>query len=65
VLITDAGREALGRARSHMDDIENEVLQALDPGERAALVTLLARALHGVEHATDGAHDASLATASP
>jgi DNA-binding MarR family transcriptional regulator len=63
VLITEAGREALGRARNHMDDIENQVLQALDPGEREALVTLLARALHGVEHVADGVHDPSLATA--
>ncbi len=64
VLITDAGREALGRARDHMNDIENEVLDALDPEERQALVKLLARALHGVEHAADGVHDPALAASS-
>jgi MarR family transcriptional regulator, lower aerobic nicotinate degradation pathway regulator len=64
VLITEAGREALGRARKHMDDIENEVLQALDPGEREALVTLLARALQGVEHVGDEVHEPTLASAS-
>ena len=47
VLITEAGREALGRAREGMDAIENEVLQALDADERDALVKLLARALRG------------------
>jgi DNA-binding MarR family transcriptional regulator len=50
VQITDTGREALGRARSAMDAVENEVLQALDADERATLLKLLARALHGVEH---------------
>jgi DNA-binding MarR family transcriptional regulator len=63
VHITEAGREALGRARDHMDAIENEVLGALDADERAALLKLLARALRGVEHvAEDGEHPA-LATA--
>jgi DNA-binding MarR family transcriptional regulator len=57
VLITEAGREALGRARDHMDAVENEVLQALDADEREALVNLLARALRGVEHvAADADH---------
>jgi DNA-binding MarR family transcriptional regulator len=64
VLITEAGREALGRARDHMDAIENEVLQALDADERAALLKLLARALRGVEHVADEAQDPALATAS-
>jgi len=64
VQITEAGRDALTRARAGMDAIENEVLQALDPDERAALLKLLARALHGVEHvAAEGEHP-SLATAS-
>ena len=63
VQITQAGREALGRARDHMAAVENEVLQALDADERAALVNLLARALHRVEHADEGEHPA-LATAS-
>jgi DNA-binding MarR family transcriptional regulator len=50
VQITDTGREALGRARGSMDAVENEVLEALDADERATLLKLLARALHGVEH---------------
>jgi MarR family transcriptional regulator, lower aerobic nicotinate degradation pathway regulator len=64
VQITEAGREALGRARDHMDAIENEVLQALDADERAALVKLLARALRGVEHDADAGEHPALATAS-
>jgi MarR family transcriptional regulator, lower aerobic nicotinate degradation pathway regulator len=64
VQITEAGREMLGRARDHMDVIENEVLQALDPDERAALLTLLLRALQGVEHIGDEGEHPSLATAS-
>jgi DNA-binding MarR family transcriptional regulator len=59
VHITEAGREAMGRARDHMDAIENEVLQALDPDERAALLKLLTRALRGVEHVgEEGEHPA-------
>jgi DNA-binding MarR family transcriptional regulator len=63
VLITEAGREALERARDHMDAIENEVLQALDADERAALLKLLVRALHGVEH-VDEVQDPAMASAS-
>ncbi len=65
VQITEAGREALGRARDHMDAIENEVLQALDPDERAALLTLLTRALRGVEHVGGEGEHPALATATP
>jgi DNA-binding MarR family transcriptional regulator len=64
VLITDAGREALGRARDHMDAIENEVLQALDAEERAALLKLLGRALRGVEHVGDEVDHPALMTTS-
>jgi DNA-binding MarR family transcriptional regulator len=64
VQITEAGREALGRARDGMDAIENEVLQALDADERAALLKLLTRALQGVEHIADEGEHPSLATAS-
>jgi DNA-binding MarR family transcriptional regulator len=65
VQITDAGREALAAARNHMDAIENEVLQALDADERAALLKLLARALRGVEHVGDqGEHPALASTSS-
>jgi DNA-binding MarR family transcriptional regulator len=65
VQITEAGREALGRARDHMDAIENEVLQALDADERAALLTLLARALKGVEHVAEDADHPALTAVSP
>ncbi len=65
VQITEAGRAALGRARDGMDAIENEVLQALDADERAALVKLLSRALRGAEHGADeGAEHPALASAS-
>jgi DNA-binding MarR family transcriptional regulator len=64
VHITEAGREAMGRARDHMDAIENEVLQALDPDERAALLKLLTRALRGVEHVGEEGEHPALATAS-
>ena len=47
------GREALEHARDAMNAIENEVLQALDAEDRAALLTLLVRALRGVEHDAD------------
>jgi DNA-binding MarR family transcriptional regulator len=64
VHITEAGREAMGRARDHMDAIENEVLQALDPDERAALLKLLTRALRGVEHVGEEGEHPALAAAS-
>jgi DNA-binding MarR family transcriptional regulator len=49
VHITDAGREALLHAGHAMQEVEDQVLQALDPDERATLWRLLARALHEVE----------------
>ncbi len=52
VNITDAGREALLRAGHAMEEVENQVLQALDADERATLWKLLARALHEVEDAS-------------
>jgi DNA-binding MarR family transcriptional regulator len=51
VHITDAGRQALKRASRTLDEIEDDVLQALDAQERAVLWDLLARALRGAEHA--------------
>ena len=45
VALTPAGRQALERAERAQESIEDEVLAALDPGERAALRTLLSRAL--------------------
>jgi DNA-binding MarR family transcriptional regulator len=49
VQITDSGREALAHAAGAQAAIEDEVLQALDAGERADLWRLLTRALHGAE----------------
>ena len=55
VHITPAGRAALAKALAAMDEVENQVLQALDADERATLAHLLARALQGAEPATDTA----------
>ncbi len=46
-----------------MDAVENEVLQALDADERATLLKLLTRALHGVEHIAGEGEHPTLATA--
>ncbi|MGA9858252.1 MAG: MarR family transcriptional regulator [Solirubrobacteraceae bacterium] len=51
VEMTAAGRKALAKAVVAMEEVENQVLQALDDEERATLWRLLARALHGVEPA--------------
>jgi DNA-binding MarR family transcriptional regulator len=49
VQLTSAGRAALARSERGAGQIEDEVLQALDPEERRTLRALLARALHSVE----------------
>lgn len=64
VHITAAGREALLRAGSAMEEVENQVLQALDSDERATLWKLLARALHEVEDDGVEAEAPALAVAS-
>ena len=51
VHITAAGRQALERASRTLDELEDEVLGALDADERAVLWDLLARALRGAEPA--------------
>lgn len=51
VHITPEGRQALLQAGRAMEEVENQVLQALNAEERATLWTLLARALHEVEDA--------------
>jgi MarR family transcriptional regulator, lower aerobic nicotinate degradation pathway regulator len=51
VYITSAGRQALDRADQALQAIENEVLQALDPAQRATLGELVAQALRGAEPA--------------
>jgi MarR family transcriptional regulator, lower aerobic nicotinate degradation pathway regulator len=53
VYITAAGRRALEHADRVLQQIEDDVLRALDAEERAALWHLLTRALHGAEHAAD------------
>ena len=49
VFITPSGRRVLEHAARAQAEIEDEVLQALDAGERATLTELLARALRGAE----------------
>jgi DNA-binding MarR family transcriptional regulator len=63
VYITAEGREALERAKQAMEEVENQVLQALDPEERATLLELLARALREVERPADGTPAAVLTSA--
>src|ERR1700733_16105177 len=60
VHITPAGRPALHRAAHAQEDIEEEVLQALDADERATLWKLLTRAVQGAEHAAADAYTPSL-----
>ena len=62
VFITEAGHDALVRAARAQEEIEEEVLQALDAEERATLWRLLTRALRSAEHATDDAGAESLAS---
>jgi MarR family transcriptional regulator, temperature-dependent positive regulator of motility len=52
VELTAAGRQALKSAEKAQEGIEDEVLQALDPQERAILWQLLTRALYGSEPAS-------------
>ena len=51
VELTETGRAALAGAERAQESIEDEVLQALDPAERATLWRLLTRALQGAEPA--------------
>jgi DNA-binding MarR family transcriptional regulator len=63
VFITEAGRDALVRAALAQDEIEDDVLQALDAEERATLWRLLTCAVRGAEPARDHADAESLASA--
>ncbi len=55
VALEPAGRVALDRAESAQESVEDDVLRALDPGERRILWELLTRALRGVEPADEPA----------
>ncbi len=63
--ITPQGRTALASAeRAQELAIEDEVLAALDPEERATLWRLLSRALYGAEPANDESYSATTASIS-
>jgi DNA-binding MarR family transcriptional regulator len=47
VELTDAGREAIKGAEEGMESVEEEILAALTPKERATLRELLNKALEG------------------
>lgn len=64
VTITKQGAKALLGAERAQETIEDEVLQALDPSERATLWQLLTRALHGAEPDRDGDYSATTASIS-
>jgi DNA-binding MarR family transcriptional regulator len=49
VELTSAGRKALAAAERSQDQLEQEVLDALDPEQRATLRELLAQALYGAD----------------
>ena len=49
VALTAAGREAIDRTRRAQDELEDELLQALDAEDRATLGLLLARVVKGVD----------------
>src|ERR1700688_1944160 len=52
VELTASGRSRVHSAEKAQEEIEDELLQALDPQERATLWSLLTRALYSVEPAT-------------
>ena len=54
VELTSAGRAALEHSERAQAEIEDEVLQALDPDERKTLRQLLARSLRSMEPVEDG-----------
>ena len=64
VYITSVGREALDRAARALEDIEDDVLQALDADERANLWKLLTRAVRGAEPAIEDSCNPTLASTS-
>jgi DNA-binding MarR family transcriptional regulator len=64
VELTDDGRGALIGAEQAQETIEDDVLRALDPEERAILWQLLTRALSGAEQDQHDAYSATTASIS-
>ncbi len=64
VELTKQGVHALAQAEQAQETIEDEVLAALDAGERATLWELLTRALHGAEPVADEDYSATIASIS-
>ena len=62
VQLTPAGAEALGLAEHAQEAIEDDVLRALDPSERATLWQLLTRALYGAEPVADEAYSSAISS---
>jgi len=65
VALTPAGRLALERADRALESVEDDVLAALSPAERATLRGLLSRALDGAGHAAPPDRPAAAAPATP
>jgi len=61
VALTDAGLQALRSAERAQETIEDDVLRALDPSDRAILWQLLTRALQGAEPDAPGVERAASA----
>jgi DNA-binding MarR family transcriptional regulator len=64
VELTQAGLRALNGAERAQETIEDDVLQALDPSERAILWQLLTRALQGAEPDAPAQPSATIASIS-
>jgi DNA-binding MarR family transcriptional regulator len=62
--LTAGGRQALERAEHAQEQIEDEILQALDPQERATLWQLLTRALYAVDPPAAESGSATIASIS-
>ena len=64
VQLTSAGRAALARSEQAQAAIEEDVLHALSPDERATLWQLLTRALQGAEPETAEPYSKTIASIS-
>jgi DNA-binding MarR family transcriptional regulator len=62
--LTAGGRRALERAEHAQEQIEDDILEALDDEERATLWRLLTRALYGIEPPAPEAGSATIASIS-